>query len=336
MKNDERGSSADRPAQSEPRPGRRVHREVVALSLLAATGIALLIWGAGTLVAGGYFGCTGCHSMQSYASPHTDGPHASVPCGTCHVGDGLVASLSNSPRAIGWVLGAVISARPAVLVASDAACRECHSRVLANTIENHGLRVRHQDFAEASCIDCHSGTAHILPGHHYLAPQMDECTGCHRTSATRVETCEVCHRGSGSRSPGASAWKSVHGPAWQQTHGAGDLSGCVSCHTPAYCASCHDLAMPHPSDWPRTHGATARDDRISCLSCHDDAWCTSCHGVEMPHASGFMSRHPSAVHRVGAQTCYRCHLLEQCEHCHVASSHPQVPGVRTDAHGSEQ
>lgn len=311
--------------------GRRLVAAWVSLALLV---VLAVFWAAGSLVAGGAFGCDGCHAMAPYAAAHGESLHAGTSCRECHTRSGIPAAIVAAPRSLRWISSAVVGRKPAPVQVTDEPCRDCHSMVLSETVDSGGLRVRHSDFIETSCGMCHAGTAHVLDDRHYMAPQMEDCTGCHRTSAVRVESCTTCHVGSGDRAEqGASAWRAVHGAGWAQAHGMGDLDGCVDCHEPSYCARCHGLAMPHPVEWARTHGESAVESAATCESCHDPDWCTSCHGMQMPHPVAFISVHPGAASEQGQQVCYRCHSFGLCESCHVKSSHPLVPGVRADAHG---
>lgn len=313
------------------RAGRRA---VAAWTSIALLSLLALLWTGGSLVTGGVFGCTGCHAMKPYLAAHGDSLHQSTSCRECHTRSGVPAAIAAAPRALRWVSSAVIGREPSPVEVNDGPCRDCHAMVLTETVDSAGLRVRHSDFVETSCRTCHAGTAHALASRHYLGPQMEDCTGCHRTSAVRVESCDLCHIGSGDRaSQGASAWRAVHGAGWSDAHGMGDLDGCVDCHEPSYCARCHGLAMPHPVEWNKSHGEAAVQSRTSCESCHETAWCTTCHGAEMPHPAGFIAGHPQAAEQQGLQVCYRCHSFNLCESCHIKSSHPLVPGVRSDAHG---
>lgn len=306
--------------------------------VLACTALLALVvvWGTGSAVAAGAFECTGCHAMEAYARAHSESTHSGLGCRECHTGTGAVAALVNAPRALGWMGASVFGVQSAPVDTSDASCRSCHDAVLTQTVESGGLRVRHADFVESTCHTCHPGTGHVLAERHYVGTQMSDCTSCHRSSALLITSCEVCHIGKGDRAVGESSWRVVHGAGWKQTHGAGELEGCTDCHTPSYCARCHGIPMPHPAEWPNTHGATALESAKPCRSCHEADWCSSCHGIEMPHPDGFWPAHPAEVKRAGAETCHRCHSIQTCERCHVSSSHPVVPGVRSDAHGAER
>ncbi|PKQ29280.1 MAG: hypothetical protein CVT60_06215 [Actinobacteria bacterium HGW-Actinobacteria-10] len=311
--------------------GRRAVAAWVSLALLV---VLAVVWTAGSLVAGGAFGCDGCHAMAPYAAAHSQSMHQGTSCRQCHTREGIPAAVVAAPRSMRWISSAVMGRDPAPVEVNDDACRYCHRMVLTETVDSGGLRVRHSDFIETSCRVCHAGSAHVLDGRHYMGPQMEDCTGCHRTSAVRVESCDICHVGKGERAEqGASAWRAVHGGGWAEAHGMGDLDGCVDCHEPSYCARCHGLAMPHPVTWASDHGKSAVESMASCDSCHDPDWCSLCHGMDMPHPSGFIAAHPVVARAESLQVCYRCHSVGLCESCHVKSSHPIVPGVRTDAHG---
>jgi len=318
------------------RPGessRDRHVRLLGTAILVGSAVFAMAWISGAMVAGGVFGCESCHAMRAYAEATTEAGHATVTCAECHTGDSLVAATTGAPRAWRWIESWSLGRAPTAQTAADTACRMCHESVTAQLIEAQGIRVRHSDFDDVSCTVCHSGTGHRLSDRLYLSTQMSDCTSCHRTSAVRVESCEQCHVGDADRSAGASAWRAVHGAGWRDAHGMGDLDGCTDCHTPAYCADCHGVALPHPAEWSRTHGGSAAQEPAACESCHQARWCRSCHGMAMPHPEGFIAEHPIHAETLGYDTCYRCHTLQTCESCHVQSSHPAVEGVRTDAHG---
>ena len=310
------------------------YRRTAALVVLAVLGTVFVVWVIGSTVAAGALGCVGCHSLDSYAHAASDSGHSSVECAECHVGSGFWPAVSSAPRAWGWLWSSAIGREPQSTSVSNSMCLSCHQSVAGETLEARGIRVRHSDFEDILCTTCHAGIAHALEDRHYAGIQMDDCTSCHRTNAIDVSTCETCHVGDGERHDSPTPWRAAHGRGWQQSHGMGDLSGCVDCHVPSYCARCHGVAMPHPPDWQRTHGSSAVDSMDSCESCHQPDWCESCHGLTMPHEVGYIAEHPVDAEEFNPQTCYRCHALEVCEACHVQSSHPIVPGVRSDAHGS--
>ncbi|MDP2234696.1 MAG: hypothetical protein Q8K89_13745 [Actinomycetota bacterium] len=301
--------------------------------VLVVMGVLAGVWGGGAVVAGGVVQCDSCHAMTPYVTAAQDSAHSGTNCRACHTGTGPVAALVNAPRAWGWISSAVLGREARPVAISDAPCRDCHNAVLDSTVESRGIRVRHSDFEASSCYSCHPGIGHPISDRHYIGVQMADCTSCHRTSAVRIESCDLCHVSRSTRATGASSWRAAHGQGWEKAHGMGNLTGCTDCHAPSYCASCHGLAMPHPAQWPRSHGESAKENGASCPSCHEATWCESCHGVAMPHPAEFLASHPTQVENDGAEICHRCHSVQVCERCHISSSHPLVPGVRSDAHG---
>lgn len=314
---------------------RRPARVLIAAGVLAVV-VVMLIGGA--TVGTGVIACNRCHAMSPYVSSHSKSPHSQVPCSKCHSGAGLVASMAAGPRGLGWVAAAVVGATVQPVTVGDAPCRGCHSETLVKTVTVSGLRVRHKDFSERRCTECHAGTGHRLPGSWYLGPQMQDCTTCHRTSSDSLEACGLCHVGrtDDARSPGDSVWRSLHGAKWAKTHGMGDVKACIACHPPSYCARCHGVAIPHPVDWSKRHGAGATGATAdACIRCHRAEWCTRCHGVQMPHPAGFLPNHGTYVPSSGAQVCTKCHSQRACDQCHYLSSHPNVPGVNAGVHGKD-
>lgn len=314
------------------RPGRRVRARRVAAAFAAfivAWGVAVAVAG---LVARSDRGCvSACHAKAGLARAHTSSSHAGVTCAACHSAQGatgvIADGLAMQRMFVGAVSGVDAIAQP---LASDVSCRRCHARALKLTVESRGIAVRHADFADVSCLQCHGGTGHRRPQRVYGRTQMQDCTSCHKSGAEDTDACDRCHVDAGELDPAQAqtVWRATHGPEWESTHGAGDLSSCSSCHPRAYCADCHGTPIPHSSRWPVEHGKrlnAAR--RAACLRCHEAQWCADCHGVPIPHPTGFLALHGEMTARVGEPVCTACHTKTACDECHLRSSHPQIPGV---------
>lgn len=297
--------------------------------------IVLTAWGAFAVALGASSRvdrtCSACHAMRPYVAAMADSGHASVGCGGCHSGTGLTSlaadGVAMQRRIMATVLGRAPSASTTV---SDAPCRTCHAAELEKTIVAQGVAVRHSDFSDTPCVECHAGTGHALEARVYSTTHMDDCLTCHRTNSADLSGCTLCHvDDSGVRSQNSTtAWRTIHGANWQNTHGAGDLDTCGSCHPRSYCVRCHGTPVPHGGTWNRDHGATVlRNSDDGCATCHEASWCDECHTVPMPHDDSFTAAHPATTQGVDDPRCMRCHVAESCQDCHLKSAHPDVPGV---------
>jgi hypothetical protein len=325
-------NTMNRPGHSAQKLDRATQRRIAVVAALVVFGAFVVLAGLGAGVR--VVSCDTCHSMRSYAEAHVDTAHAALTCAECHTGSGAAGLFSDGARAVRWIVREPFVEDPAPIAVSDSACRTCHDAVLTETVVG-SVRVRHSDFEDTACGECHGGTAHPVDGRWHLGPQMEDCLSCHRVSLNNIDVCETCHssdaREASRERP--SAWRASHGPGWEQAHGMGDLSGCTACHAPAACERCHGVGLPHPPTWEREHGRDlAEDQRAACSTCHLESWCTDCHGVEMPHPAGFLPDHGSVAEAAGETACSNCHVSDQCSSCHFYSSHPNVlvPG----SHGS--
>lgn len=299
-----------------------VLRRLVAWLFVAA--IAFIATGA--VVGYQVIPCTSCHAMRAYGVANSASAHAGVSCSRCHITG--AQSFSAPLSGMRWSLGSVLGRTPGPMLVHDGGCRRCHVTTVEGTVAANGVRVRHADFADERCSLCHAGSGHALKGRIYAAPTMEQCTSCHRTSATSPESCQLCHVGRAQgRTPRAAVWRTIHGKDWKTAHGLGDMKTCTSCHVPTACSRCHGIALPHPPQWHSQHGKSARSSDAACVVCHKRSWCDACHGIRMPHESGFIAKHEYVAKSGSGSLCLRCHDSASCDACHLASSHPNLPGV---------
>lgn len=297
-------------------------RLVIAIASLAALALVLTI-AVGSLPSA----CGSCHTMRPYAQALEKTPHASVNCYDCHLAAGSWDWPAFKSRELLGMYPASLVKRtldgPATRT-SRAACLNCHEDVLDDVTDLNGLRIRHATCAPtSSCDACHSAVAHGESTRWISEPAMEDCIGCHRDENAPTN-CDLCHAGKSTterltRGP----WAITHGPAWQTTHGMGDLRTCDACHDDKKCASCHGIKLPHPMDFGSTHPQAALEQPDACDTCHDRiAFCDGCHGVPMPHPDGFLPEHSSLVSTTDDPKCVRCHKEAECTRCHVAHIHP--------------
>jgi len=314
-----------------------LRRAVIAASALIPLTLVLL-FALGIGVSAGV-GCSACHAMSPYVAAHADSQHPAVSCGACHARSGALGALADGVRVTGWATGALLGRVPSVLAPGRDGCLDCHAQALQEVVTNRGVAVRHSDFIATPCGTCHDGTGHRLEARAYRAPEMDDCLVCHRTAGNNLNGCALCHPADAesSRADSKTSWRVTHGSNWTQTHGMGDPDTCSSCHQTTFCARCHGVKLPHPPDWPRTHGRDLDNAvRADCGACHEAEWCERCHGgIEMPHGSSYLASHGKDSDARGEDACLRCHDKDSCVACHAAHIHPNGPGV-TDPGGGIQ
>lgn len=146
----------------------------------------------------------------------------------------------------------------------------------------------------------------------------------------KFESCRKCHKlekmssAHGSWSSKVKKYKPV-----KETHGKearADMKSCNKCHQPEFCRVCHQVDMPHPSNWLKKHGPlTTIKSTSQCIICHSDAnkkskkmsFCFTCHAVPMPHPKNIKTTHDTLVSQVGVKGCWQCHDKQAfCTKCH--------------------
>lgn len=271
--------------------------------------------------------CASCHAMKPFAAELEASAHAEVSCYDCHLTAGAwdwpqfkATELARMyPRGI---LGGELTGPVTRTGASP--CIRCHEDVLMGTVSAQGLRINHGVCAAGgSCDNCHSTVAHGSAVRWAREPVMEDCAACHAEAGASV-ACDLCHDGRiESDRLAAGPWQITHGPAWETTHGMGNLASCATCHPADYCVRCHQISLPHPIDFPSRHGADAIEAPGSCETCHDRAaLCDTCHGMEMPHPGSFLKEHGSLATSFTDGRCTGCHYESDCQTCHETHVHP--------------
>jgi nitrate/TMAO reductase-like tetraheme cytochrome c subunit len=284
--------------------------------------------------------CATCKSHKPYVAAYEKSRHNHVNCEQCHSIPGpfffLTAKLQALQQPIHQLTGSY--EKPILGTVLNQSCRRCHTnKTLFKVISVNGIRVQHQHLIEAGflCNRCHSTVAHgmAVPPGSRTYPSMDQCLLCHnnqyKDAQGQVATsrCDLCHV-----KPPPGALPATHrDPKWARDHGAiGILSTCTACHKPKPdCVKCHrGVLMPHnePS-WTSQHGAVSRQlGRQACALCHDvKRYCVTCHKVPMPHAPNYISTHPKWVANYGTATCFNCHVVSNCQTCHVGHALGKPP-----------
>lgn len=298
------------------------HRIIIAVLAVLAV-LLLVVVTVGSMPAV----CGSCHAMKPYAAALQRSAHKNVSCYSCH----LAAGSWDWPA---FKAGELFRMYPASLFGakpsgsatpvSRAACLSCHASVLDHGVNSNGIRIDHAACAATgSCDSCHASIAHGTTVRWSRQPVMEECVVCH-ISSKAPRTCNTCHAGKvRSQRLEAGPWQITHGPAWKTTHGMGELRYCQTCHPADYCVKCHGMVLPHPVDFPATHGAQAMKAGAKCTQCHDrTSFCDSCHGIQMPHPEGFLKKHSSIAKSSTDPACLKCHLESDCKACHEDHIHP--------------
>lgn len=235
-------------------------------------------------------------------------------------------------------------------------CYRCHS--LKHAAQG--------DAAPEECELCHPPAFELKPPDHTVAfaigghkedaqERMTECTMCHKSSF-----CAPCHKGGFKMANGAASPSVIPAdhrqPEWQPDHGRQYLSqrgACSTCHVSEDCISCHQTAMPHPSEWLARHGAgngypkedcrVCHKDRTGCQDCHHAGVggneliaenCVGCHEEMKTEPATAIKNAPLAEHAVHFNVAEKKGRPYVCDDCHIGFTIARVnqPGVSTQAH----
>jgi len=199
-------------------------------------------------------------------------------------------------------------------------------------VEAHRAEV--QRTGEADCERCH--TTDFCAGCHRAAnPHPNDWIAQHPEQVRKSPTgCPKCHLAPAEQQPAdvkkmafcvdCHGLRQQHKQAdWQQVHGKESLANpayCQQCHTTEWCASCHSISKPHPTEWLARHSAEASRNPKSCQVCHTPQFCESCHqskrSVPASHQNDWLARHKDSARQQGAN-CNTCHRPEFCQACHA-------------------
>jgi hypothetical protein len=314
---------------------------VVVIAILTLPGLIALAW---------VPSCAGCHEVQAekaIESPHFE---QGVGCRSCHEGQGAWSRIAFNERVMYGMVLHVLPARQPVRAIQNDSCLSCHGQdagksveaenidreikaedIDAGIISSEGLRINHEYCAkDIRCSSCHGGIGHPFSTEWQPRYAMDSCVSCHETQTARqITDCEICHDGRmGKNRSSNSTFAVVHGPDWEQSHGAGDWNTCSPCHRNSMCARCHGDLVPHTGLIVTQHGAVASNSNNKCTTCHrNEQFCNDCHGIQMPHPSGFLKAHSQVTRERGEESCLKCHKRADCDTCHAGHVHPGGPAL---------
>jgi hypothetical protein len=254
--------------------------------------------------------CEVCHSRESCAACHPNARQLAP-----------ISALGSDSRVAELVLGRTPAyPQPATHGAPD-------------FLRAHGMQARH---AVATCANCHT---------------RESCLTCHRADDRTAVVAQLARR-TRDGAPGVALTARRppdHVPGFRAEHrvaAAGGDQSCSRCHTPRFCASCHDgAASPtfHPANFVARHSRASYIREGDCASCHQtQAFCVSCHrqsGLQQrqaPTANRFHTNttfwllgHGAAARR-SLESCTTCHQQRFCLQCHSAAT-----GWKVSPHGDD-
>ena len=236
----------------------------------------------------------------------------------------------------------------------DEDCGRCHTQLpepgptqnVAPTMESClGCHEHEDEFAEASCMGCHTDLYGLKPATRFshkgdfvrthgiiAADSAQTCQTCHGEAF-----CADCHSGN-IVAPIQLRFKErterpfVHQNDFVGRHSVeatAEPARCLQCHGQQFCENCHTLqnltqdgpnpVNPHPPNWvfppgsPGGHAISARQEITNCAACHDQgaqSVCVQCHKVGgiggNPHPPSWLSHNSASEIRKRAMCTY-CH-----------------------------
>ena len=298
-------------------------KRIIAVIMVCVTILILALGTAGVIITAQPIFCRTCHLEKDVYKTWTKSPHKEISCLKCHQKPGTIGYLTSQVKMIKRIFSFLRSSyrEPLTSNISNSSCLQCHRKIRKTTVVKNAIRVRHKDFLKEGqmCTDCHSTVGHRGTLKKQENPSMDKCTGCHNNEIASTK-CKTCHVEEVKREVRHSGpWGVTHGKYWRQTHGMGNLTSCIICHSKKDCSRCH-IEMPHNENWPYRHGNMAL--KNDCFQCHVKNFCDDCHRMEMPHPSSFLPKHPEIAEKKGSEFCKRCHVKDDCQLCHVRHIHP--------------
>ncbi|WP_245677800.1 cytochrome c3 family protein [Chondromyces crocatus] len=293
--------------------------------------------------------CDSCHDVDHRDLNHVEaGTDANGQCSYCHLGENAGAG--------GKVAHVVIPHANLRFphdkhLARNIQCGQCHGQV--GELE---LATRDQLPRMAGCFTCHnmSGAAQ--------GEAKGECTVCH---LTQPDGRLVQSFSTGDLLPPRWLHNAAHTADWIERHkivAGANSELCASCHSPQYCADCHDGRVRprkvHPNDWLSMHPQAARQDNPRCVSCHQQqTFCADCHrrtGVARDVASGNRpvgrrfhpppaewtlaprgAKHHAWEAERNLNACVSCHTERDCVTCHATKGLSGGQGVNPHPLGFE-
>lgn len=225
--------------------------------------------------------CKSCHEMNSDYFSWMSSKHSEVGCASCHIGSGVLNTVSHKVAAINEVVAHFTSSNlDSINMDSEVSkllpsrnCLSCHK---PPTKKDFGSYIfEHKKHQKTNCAFCHNRTAHSKDGSYQNRLEMKSCTTCHLKKSKSVK-CDKCHILASNKKP-----QTHFADNWMLTHKSPVTITCTNnCHDKAYCNKCHSEVNLIPSThrtgkWSLEHRKSAKK---SCSArCHDRLFCSECH-----------------------------------------------------------
>ncbi|MCK4777408.1 MAG: NapC/NirT family cytochrome c [Actinomycetia bacterium] len=271
------------------------------------------------------FFCRSCHEMDPDIDSWASSSHAHVNCLSCHVESGWIHLLKDKMMAGKSMFYHFfplyekpinIKSHLSEEIHSEN-CMRCHS--LVKVTPSEGILIDHEIHEEEGikCSFCHNRVAHPGLAGYIDRSKMNACIKeCHDGDKAKRD-CLACHSEDFKLTPKdhdiKEEWKEEHGLLSKK-----DIKECESCHfSEEYCSDCHQMEMPHPSNWERNH-KNEKELFGKCIICHTDPYfCENCHHPEYdPAIENWGKAHSGVVKEKGNTPCQDCHEISYCNACH--------------------
>lgn len=310
------------PLVGDAAPGRRKHRLITGVLVIALAA-------AGLVVASAYTStdrfCAECHYTERAFESRSETAHKGVSCSDCHEGGSASDYLHSKARGVknsGVQFLGLANEGPVFAAVSDAACLSCHDDLGSGSIIARSIKVSHSEILAAGyhCTECHNTEGHGREVLRPKYPEMRYCIICHDGTKASSD-CESCH----AVDPGAAVRRS------RRVFPKTDVrrEDCRGCHSMQSCIDCHGLELPHSREFVEGyHALKAYTELETCLSCHDlYAFCTGigCHNFAREgivskdglRRVGEQHRSWAVFHGQPASNCAGCHGDPNvCQYCH--------------------
>lgn len=279
--------------------------------------------------------CGSCHATKSAAlSLQKSKKHSNLTCQQCHVEPGVagfvsfyIKEISNLGRTLYFWRNE--SAKSNI---SDKACNRCHESISEITItkkeDNVEIKLSHQHFTDVGyrCVDCHNTIAH---GKNVTQPNfvsIDKCVVCHNGKKAGkypwLFDADKSALAKNDDNEELTPWAVTHGENRIKNHGFGNLESCKGCHSQKFCNKCHNIELPHSSEFTFEHGKLSMEKDATCFTCHNKKLCVDCHKIRIPHPYNWLANHSKVAAKTDEKTCTNCHSKYDCENCHDRHVHP--------------
>jgi nitrate/TMAO reductase-like tetraheme cytochrome c subunit len=260
--------------------------------------------------------CGQCHVINKPYNQWRVSTHKSITCTGCHYEPGIYGYISGSfhgsENLIAFIFKAPSTLQSTVL---NKTCLNCHYDVKRKSLTGERqILVKHKEIIQAglSCVECHGSVAHKQKSEKTFV--MNICIRCHNGDKASAK-CTTCHQKDIAYKPHTTL------DDWPKVKNARIIcAGCHTTKTDRSCITCHEVELPHPDEFRRTHAMQAEAKKDLCYKCH---WKTmpkkemcACHKEGNVHGNPekwyFKHRKTARINGIGCN----CHTPAYCGRCH--------------------